>query len=106
MFQVWRGRAQMQRVSVMEEEEMSGRRASIPCKGKSAGDREKVEESRERKGGMHGQAMRSAARMEEEFNRRVKEEGRRALWERRPRRGAIIRIRMVHKGNDSDICRV
>jgi len=103
---VWRGRAQMQRVSVMEEEEMSGRRAGMPCKGKSAGDREKVEEGREKKGGMHGQAMRSAARMEEEFNRRVKEEGRGTLWKRRPRRGAIIRIGMVHKRNDSDICRV
>ena len=69
----------LQRVSVMEEEEMSGRRASVPCKGKSTGDKEKVEEGRERKGGMHGQAMRSAARMEEEFNRRVKKEDRGAL---------------------------
>ena len=85
---------------------MSGRRASMPCKGKSTGDKEKVEKGRERKGGMHGQAMRSAARMEEEFNRRVKKESRGALWERRPRRGAIIRIGMVHKGNNSDICRV
>ena len=58
---------------------MSGRRASVPCKGKSTGDKEKVEEGRERKGGMHGQAMRSAARMEEEFNRRVKKEDRGAL---------------------------
>jgi len=103
---VWRGRAQMQRVSVIEEEEISRRRAGVLYKGKSIGDREKVEEGRERKGGMHSQAMRSAARMEEEFNRRVKEEGRGALWERRPRRGAIIRIGIVHKGNDSDICRV
>jgi len=58
----------------MEEEEISGRRASVPCKGKSTGDKEKVEEGRERKGGMHGQAMRSAARMEEEFNRKRTEE--------------------------------
>jgi len=50
--------------------------------------------------------MRSTARMEEEFNKRVKEKGRGALWKRRPRRDMIIRIGMVHKGNDSDICRV
>ena len=96
----------MQSVSIMEEEGMSGRKASTPCKGKSTEDREKVEEGRGRKGSVHGQAMRSAARIEEEFNRRVKKEGRGALWKRRPRRDMIIRIGMVHKGNDSDICRV
>jgi len=50
--------------------------------------------------------MRSAARMEEEFNRRVKKEGRRALWKRYPRKSTTIRIGIVHKGNDSNICRV
>jgi len=53
---------------------------------------------------MHGQVMRSAVRMEEEFSRRVKKEGRGALRKRYPRRGMIIRIWMVYKGNDSDIC--
>jgi len=55
---------------------------------------------------LHGQATRSAARMKEKFNRRVKEESRGALWKRCPRRSATIRIGIVHKGNDSDICRV
>ena len=55
---------------------------------------------------MHGQATRSAARIKKEFNRRVKEEGRGALWKRYPRRSMTIRIGIVHKGNDSDICRV
>ena len=55
---------------------------------------------------MRGQVTRSTARIEEKFNRRVKKEGRGALWKRRPRRSVTIRIGMVHKGNNSDICRV
>ena len=81
-------------------------RAGTSCKEKGTERRKKVKEGRERRGSVHGQATRSAARIEEEFNRRVKEEGRGALWKRHPRRDVTIRIGMVHKGNDSDICRV
>ena len=80
--------------------------ASAPRKKKSARRRKKVEEGRERRSSTHGQATRSAARIEEEFNKRVKEENREALWKRCPRRGAIIRIGIVHKENNSNICRV
>ena len=38
----------MQGVSVMEEEGMSEKEAGVPSKGKSAGDRKKVEKSRGR----------------------------------------------------------
>jgi len=41
--------------------------------------RKKVEESKERRGGMHGQATRSIARVEEEFSRRAKEKSRGTL---------------------------
>jgi len=90
----------------MEEKGTSERKAGVPCKGKSAGDREEVKKSRGKKSNMHGQATRSTARIEKEFNKRVKEEGRGALWKRYPRRGMIIRIGMVHKRNNSDICKV
>ena len=78
--------------------------AGAPCKGKGIGRRKKVEKGRERRGSIHGQAMRSAVRMEKEFSRRVKKEGRGALWKRYSRRGIIIRIWMVYKENDSNIC--
>ena len=55
---------------------------------------------------MRSQVMISTARMEEKFNRRVKKEGRGVLWKRCPRRSVTIRIGIVHKGNNSDICRV
>jgi len=77
----------------------------IPCKEKGVGRRKKVEKGGGRRDNVHGQATRSTARMEEEFNKRVKEESRGALWKRRPRRGMTIRIGIVHKGNDSDICK-
>jgi len=41
--------------------------------------RKKVEESKERRGGMHGQVTRSAARVEEELSRRTKEKSRETL---------------------------
>ena len=65
-----------------ETKENGGKKGSAPCKG------------------------RSAARMEEELNRRVKEESRGTLWKGRPRRGAIPRIRVVHPRNDSDVHQV
>jgi len=45
---VWKGRAQIQRVSVMEKEGMSGRKAGASCEEKSVGDREEVKKSRRR----------------------------------------------------------
>jgi len=47
--------------------------------------------------------MRSTVRIEEEFSRRVKEKDSGTLWKRHPRRGAIIRIGIVYKGNDKSI---
>ena len=44
---------------------------------------------------------RSAARMEEEPDRRAKKEGRGALWKRRPERGAIIRVRVDDRRDSS-----
>jgi len=41
--------------------------------------RKKVEESKERRGGMYGQATRSIARVEEELSRRAKEKSRGTL---------------------------
>jgi len=40
--------------------------------------------------------------MEEELDRRAKKEGRGALWKRRPKRGAIIRVR-VNDRRDSSV---
>ena len=41
--------------------------------------RKKVEESKERRGGMHGQVTRSTAKVEEELSRRTKEKSRETL---------------------------
>ena len=104
----------MQRVSVVGEKEKDSicskaakgaptEGASMPCEGKSTGRgrRKKVEESRGRRGGMCGQATRSAAKVEVELSRRAKKKSRGTLWKRRPRRDAIIRTRMVYKGSSS-----
>jgi len=45
--------------------------------------------------------MRSAVRVEEELSRRAKKKSRRTLWKRHPRRGAIIRARIVYKRSSS-----
>jgi len=47
--------------------------------------------------------MRSAARVEEKLSRRAKKKSRGTLWKRRPRKGAIIRTKMVYKGSSSVI---
>ena len=73
---------------------------------RSTGRRKKVVESRGREGSTHGQAMRDIARIEEKFSGRVKEESRGALWQRSARESIPIRIRMVHKRSDSDVCAV
>ena len=67
---------------------------------------EKSKESSRGTSGRYGKTTKGTARIEEEFNRRVKEEGRKALWKRHPRRGMTIRIGLVYKGNDSGICKV
>jgi len=75
--------------------------AGVSHKGKGIERREEAEESREERSGACGQATRSAARIEEELSRRAKGESRRALWKRRPRRGAIIRVRVDDRRNSS-----
>jgi len=77
--------------------------ASTPCEGKSTGRgrRKKVEKSRGRRGGMCGQATRSTAKVEVELSRRAKKKSRGTLWKRCPRRGTIIRTRIVYKGSSS-----
>ena len=77
--------------------------AGVSCKGKNTGRRKKVEESKRERGGTRGQAMRSAARVEEKLSRRAKKKSRGTLWKRRPRKGAIIRTKMVYKGSSSVI---
>ena len=41
--------------------------------------------------------------MGEEISGRIEEESKRALWQRDARRSNPTRVRMVHKGGDSDI---
>jgi len=77
--------------------------ASAPYKGKSAGRRKKVKESKGGRGSACGQAMRSTARVEEELSRKAKKKSRGTLWKRHPRRGAIIRTKMVYEGSSSVI---
>jgi len=58
---------------------------------KGAPKRKETEKDGGRKGGAPYKG-RSAARVEEELNRRAEKEGRGALWKRRPKRGAIIGV--------------
>jgi len=53
--------------------------ASTPCKGKSAERRKKIEKSRGKRNGMHGQTTKSAVRVEEELSKRAKEKSRETL---------------------------
>ena len=55
--------------------------ASVPYKGKSAGRRKKVKESKGERGSACGQAMRSTARVEEELSRKAKKKSRGTLEE-------------------------
>jgi len=78
------------------------RETSAPCEGRSAG--KKVEEDRERRSGMRGQAMRGAARVEEEFSSIVEEKSRGALQQGSARRSMPTGVRVVYRGSNSDIC--
>ena len=82
-----------------------GEKGGVPQGGKGAPRRKETEENGGRKGGTPCKG-RSAAKMEEEFDRRVKEESRGTLWKERPRRGAIPRIRVVRPRDNSDVHRV
>jgi len=44
--------------------------------------------------------------MEEELNRRAEKESRGALWQRDTTRSKAIRVRVVHRESDSNICAV
>jgi len=75
----------------------------MSCTGKSIPTGEKeTEESRGRKSGTRGQAMRSIARIEE-LNRKAEKESRRALRQRDTRRSTVARIGVVYPGNDSNL---
>jgi len=77
-----------------------GEKGGAPQGGKSALRRKETEENRGRKGGAPYKG-RSAARMEEKLDRRAKKEGKGALWKRRPKRGAIIRVRVDDRRDSS-----
>ena len=77
--------------------------ACMPCKGKST--EKKVEKGRRGEGSSaYGQAIGSAARMEEEFGKKIEEENRGTLWQRSARGSMSTRVRVVHRGSNSDIC--
>ena len=83
---MWEKGAQMQRVSVIEEERMRGKEASVPSKGKGTGDREEDKKGRGQGRGACGQTMRSAARrIEEKSSTHLTIEGTGALWRGYPR---------------------
>jgi len=73
--------------SIGKEEEKGG----APQGEKGASRRKEIEEDGGRKDSAPYKG-RSAARVEEELNRRAEKEGRGALWKRRPKRGTIIGV--------------
>jgi len=77
-----------------------GEKGGAPQEGKSAPRRKETEDDGRRKGSVPCKG-RSAARIEEELDRRAKKEGRGALWKRRPKRGAIIRVRVDNRRDSS-----
>jgi len=79
----------------------SRRRDQHACKGRSIG--KKVKEDRERKSSVYGQAIRSAARVKEEFSSRVEEESRGALWQGDAKRSIPTRVKMVHERSNSNV---
>jgi len=78
--------------------------ASMSCKGKSA--RKKIKKDRGKRGNVCDRAMKSIAKVEEELSGRIEEKGEGALWQRSTRESTSTRVRMVHKGSNSDICAV
>jgi len=78
--------------------------AGMSYKGRSI--RKKVEEGRRGGGGTRGLAMRSTARIEEEFGRRIEKESRGTSWQRSARESTPTGVRMVHGGSNSDVCAV
>jgi len=77
--------------------------AGVPNKGRSTGRRKEVEESRGRRGSTCGQAMRNTAKMEEELDKRAKEESGGALQKRSTRGSTVARIGIVYPRDDSDL---
>jgi len=90
-----KGGAPQQEKSTPRREEAS---ASYQRKGTGKG--KEAKENRGRKGSTPCKE-RSAARIEDELDGRAKKEGRRALWKRRPGRGAIIRDRVDDRRDSS-----
>jgi len=50
--------------------------------------------------------MRGAARVEEELNRRAEKKDREVLWQKSAIRSKAIRVRVVHRGSNSNVCAV
>jgi len=44
--------------------------------------------------------------VEEKFDGRIEEESRGALWQRGARESTPARVRIVHEGDNSDVCAV
>jgi len=79
--------------------------ACMPCKGKST-EKKVKKDRREGDSSTHGQAIESIARMKEEFGRRIEEESRGTLWQRSARGSMPTRVRVVHRGSNSNVCAV
>jgi len=77
-----------------------GEKSGTPQRGKGAPKRKETEEDGGRKGSVPYKG-RSAARVEEELDRRAEKEGRGALWKRHPKRGAIIGVGVDDKRSGS-----
>jgi len=108
----YREKGQMQEVSIVDKKEESSvcdkatkstakGEAGMPYKGRST--RKKVKEDKRGGGGAHGQAMRSTARMKEEFGERIKEKSRGTLWQRSARGNTPTGVRVVYRGSNSDV---
>ena len=68
-----------------------------------AGRKKKAEKDREKRGSIHGQATRSAARVEEKLGGRVEKENRGTLWQRSTKGSMPIGIRMVYERSNSNV---
>lgn len=81
----------MQGIFIIKEERVSGKKAGIPSKGKSIGNREENKQSRGGKGNTHSSTAKSiATRIEQEPGTCLIIEGAITLWRRHPKQGMSI----------------
>ena len=76
-------------------------KAGTSHQGKGTRRRKETKKSRGRQSSAHGQAMRSATRVEEKLSRRAKKESEGALQKRYLRRGIIMGSRIVYERGSS-----